>query len=304
MCQKSHHTLLHIGDTNSTSADNSSTSPASIQVPTHTAIKLKSSALLMTYRVLVTAPNGSRVVARGLLDNASSASFVSEHLTQSLGLPWVRQNVRVSGITGTSPTPSTHSIATLQISLAHCNERSIELTAIVLQRVTCDLPISRVPFDLSWKHNSDLPLAADPSFGQPGRIDILLGVDIYIEILLHGRRTGPPRHLRLSSGGFSVVHQDKTLPQSRPICMQQLSTPPLLICEVMPSPVNSGKWRRLPLALHFQWRNVLLCNTSMPTIVATLKEDSLYPCPRNQMQEALGSQGPKPFVASRHWRDR
>ena len=97
----------------------------------------------------------------------------------------------MSGIAGTSPTPSTHSVATLQISPAHCNGRSIELTAIVLQRVTCDLPISPVPFDLSWKHISDLPLA-DPTFGQPGRIDILLGVDIYIEILFHGRRIGPP----------------------------------------------------------------------------------------------------------------
>ena len=56
MCQKSHNTLLHIGDTTSTSADNSSASPASIQVPTHTAIKLKSRALLMTCCVLVTAP--------------------------------------------------------------------------------------------------------------------------------------------------------------------------------------------------------------------------------------------------------
>ena len=43
---------------------------------------------------------------------------------------------------------------------------SIELTAIVLQRVTCDLPIFPVPFHLSWKHISDLPLA-DPSCGGP-----------------------------------------------------------------------------------------------------------------------------------------
>ena len=34
-----------------------------------------------------------------------------------------------------------------------------------------------LPFDLSWNHISDVPLA-DPRFGQPGRIDILLGVDI------------------------------------------------------------------------------------------------------------------------------
>ena len=94
----------------STSADNSSASPASIQVPTHTTIKLKTSTLLMTCRVLVTAPNGSRVEARAPLDNASSASFIYEHPTQCLGLPRVRQNVQMPGIAGTSPTPSTHSI--------------------------------------------------------------------------------------------------------------------------------------------------------------------------------------------------
>ena len=48
-----------------------------------------------------------------------------------------------------------------------------------------------VPFDLSWNHISDLPLA-DPAFGQPGHIDILLGVDVFVDILRHGRRSGPP----------------------------------------------------------------------------------------------------------------
>jgi hypothetical protein len=38
---------------------------------------------------------------------------------------------------------------------------------------------------------SDIPLA-DPDFGRPGRIDILLGVDVFVETLLHGRRIGSP----------------------------------------------------------------------------------------------------------------
>lgn len=33
---------------------------------------------------------------------------------------------------------------------------------------------------------------ADPGFGQPGRINILLGVDVFVDVLLHGRRRGPP----------------------------------------------------------------------------------------------------------------
>jgi gamma-glutamylcysteine synthetase len=32
---------------------------------------------------------------------------------------------------------------------------------------------------------------ADPTFGKPGRINILLGVDIFAEVLRQGRRTDP-----------------------------------------------------------------------------------------------------------------
>ena len=128
-------------------------------------------------------------------------------------------------------------------------------------------------------------------------------MDIYIEILLHGWRTGPPGAPTVFETELGWVLSGSSR-QDTPTEQTNLhAMPPSLICQVMPSSINSGKWRRLPLALHFQWRNVLLCNTSMPTITATLKEDSLYPCPRNQMQELLGSHGPKPLIASRHWRD-
>lgn len=48
-----------------------------------------------------------------------------------------------------------------------------------------------VCLNASWSHLSDLPLA-DPEFGRPGKIDLLLGVDIYTDVLLHGRRMGLP----------------------------------------------------------------------------------------------------------------
>ena len=168
-------------------------SPASPlpQVMANAAVKLKSSPLLMTCRVLVAAPDGSSVEARALLDNASSSSFVSERLAQGLSLPRQHQRIHVSGIAGSSPSSPIQSIASCQISPAHRSGKSIRLTAIVVPKVTCDLPVSPVSFDLSWDHISDLPLA-DPGFGQPGRIDMLLGVDIFVDVLLQGRRTGPP----------------------------------------------------------------------------------------------------------------
>lgn len=69
--------------------------------------------------------------------------------------------------------------------------KSIGVTAVVVPKVTCDLPLSPIPFELGRKHISDLHLT-DPGFGQPGRIDVLLGVDVFIDILCDGRRPGPP----------------------------------------------------------------------------------------------------------------
>ena len=67
----------------------------------------------------------------------------------------------------------------------------IALSAVVVPKVTCDLPLSPVPFDPSWQHLSGLPLA-DPGYVKPGRIDLLLGVEVFVDVLLNGQRTGPP----------------------------------------------------------------------------------------------------------------
>ena len=116
--------------------------------------------------------------ARALLDNISSASFVTQHLAQSLSLPRSRRIVHVSGIAGVSPSSPTRSIASMEVSPTTAGAGSkIALSAVVVPKVTCDLPLSPVPFDPSWQHLSGLPLA-DPGYGKPGRIDLLLGVEV------------------------------------------------------------------------------------------------------------------------------
>ena len=57
--------------------------------------------------------------------------------------------------------------------------------------MTCDLPLQPVHYSSKWSHLSNLSLA-DPDFGIPGRIDLLLGADIYTDVLLHGQRCEPP----------------------------------------------------------------------------------------------------------------
>lgn len=154
------------------------------------AIRLRSSLLLMICRVLITAPNGLSMEAKALLDNASSASFVTQCFAQSLSLPLSRQTVHVSGIAGVSPNDPAQSIASLEV-LPTSGGDKIALSAVVMPKVTCDLPLSPIPFNSRWKHLSGLTLA-DPEFGNPGRIDLLLGVEVFVDALHNSRRRGPP----------------------------------------------------------------------------------------------------------------
>ncbi len=46
---------------------------------------------------------------------------------------------------------------------------------------------------------------ADPYFGQPGRIDVLLGVDVFVQVVRNGRRAGPPGSPVAFETGFGWV---------------------------------------------------------------------------------------------------
>ena len=185
-CQKPHHTLIH---TDKKESPDQTAPPTSI-VSSNTAAGIASNTLLMTCQVVVKSPDGSSTRVRALLDSASSTSFVSERLAQSLGLPRSRHNVHISGVAGLSHHSPLQSVATFNVTSTYSPSKSFTVTAIVVPRVTCDLPIEPVHSESHWTHLSDLPLA-DPDFGRPGTIDILLGVDIYADVMLQGRRCGP-----------------------------------------------------------------------------------------------------------------
>ena len=191
-CQKPHHTLLHMDAKDTPPRENNSTtSQPTSSIVTNLATGIPSHMLLMTCQVLVHGPDGLNMQIRALLDSASSACLISERLTQVLHLPRTLQNVRISGVAGLSQAAPLHSIVQLDVSPLQVPADKLNVSAIVVPRVTCDLPVKPVIPQLSWTHLSDIPLA-DPDFGSPGRIDLLLGIDVFIASLLHGRRTGPP----------------------------------------------------------------------------------------------------------------
>ena len=153
------------------------------------AIKLKSNTLLMTCQVIASSPDGQPTQARALLDTGSTTSFISEHLTNSLNLRRSSQSIRISGIAGSSPESTSHAVVNFSLS-AKFSSKKFDLSAIVLPMVTHDLPVFPVPFSDSWNHLNGIQLA-DSQFGRPGRVDLILGIDMHTAIECQGRRQGP-----------------------------------------------------------------------------------------------------------------
>ena len=141
----------------------------------------------MTCQVLVHSPDGIALKAPALLDSGSSTSFVSDRLAQNLRLPKTSQDIKISGIAGISHHSPLHSVVNFDISPLHTKSDKINVSAVIIPRVTSDLPQQPVHHKSTWSHLHKLNLA-DPDFGRPGRIDILLGVDVYANIMLQGRR--------------------------------------------------------------------------------------------------------------------
>ena len=153
--------------------------------------RTSSNSLLITCHVLVHSRDGPPVQCWALLDSASSAKFVTEDLSQSLNLPHSPQSTRIMGIAGLSHTPASQALTQLIISPTDNPTKEYYVTVMILPRITCDLPLHSVSFSPTSTHLSDITLA-DPDFGHPEKIDLLLGIDIVAQILCHGWRHSPP----------------------------------------------------------------------------------------------------------------
>ena len=163
----------------------------------------------MTCQVQIKAPDGTYVKAHVLLDSGSTILFASERIVQCCGLNRRSQCLTVSGIGGMSRKPPLNSISTFEISSLYLSQVKYSITAIVVPRVTCDLPLQPVHNSSRWNYLLNLSLA-DPDFGIPGRIDLLLSADIYADVFLHSRQCGPPGTLTAFETQFGWVLTGRT----------------------------------------------------------------------------------------------
>ncbi|XP_077275939.1 uncharacterized protein LOC143904852 [Temnothorax americanus] len=200
VCQQKHHSMLHVNtDSSSKLAEADAPDSSSTATPdpkcnvnslsaSHTT-RHKPSVLLATAWVTVSVESGRSAVVRALLDQGSEMTFISENLAQTLRARRVRQPNSVSAVGSVHAETFTH-ITRVSLSPRQSLVPSLSTTALILKSLASYTP--KQSMDLSsLSHLSDLQWAdEDPTSLCP--INIIIGADLYSDIILDGVRKGNP----------------------------------------------------------------------------------------------------------------
>ena len=76
--------------------------------------------------------------------------------------------------------------------------------AVVLPKITTELPVYHISLSHRWKHMEELRLA-DPEFDIPGSVNLLPGADLFASVMWHDRRVGPRGTLSAFRTAFGWV---------------------------------------------------------------------------------------------------
>lgn len=177
-CNYKHHTLLHDENLKGQQAKHT-TSSETERTSNH--LNGEQEILLTTLQLRVKNKEGDYVILRALLDQGSQVSLVTENAAQRLNLPRNKMNAAVTGI-GTIMGKSKGMIK-LECKSIH-SDYTFATEALVMSKLINNLPNSTINTE-NWTHLHNLKLA-DPDYNISGPIDLLLGADVYSDVILGG----------------------------------------------------------------------------------------------------------------------
>ena len=145
-CHQPHHSWLHVDPISedckaSMAGSHSRESPDVVMANVSRTMQHKK-ILLMTCKVQILGPDGSVTQARALLDSASSTLFITKRLAQRLGLKRNRVDINISGNGGNRFPLSPRGVVDFRVTSLKNGGRRFAVQAIVLHKVTSDLPSS------------------------------------------------------------------------------------------------------------------------------------------------------------------
>lgn len=138
--------------------------------------------LLATALVNLITYNGCKLEARALLDSGSQSSFITAAMASKLRAKVRATNIQISGL-GQSGVRVSNTI-TISCESQREPKKNISVVCGILNKITCPLPHAYVD-SKELNIPDDLSLA-DRTFYIPGEIDLLLGADVYYDIIQSG----------------------------------------------------------------------------------------------------------------------
>ena len=109
---------------------------------------------------------------------------------QHLRLLRHHNSMKINGIGGAMTKSPSRGMVDFKITSLGSEGKTPEVEALVLPKITSVFLSHPVPFNCKWKQLMDISLA-DSDFGTPGKVDLLLGADVFTHTVLHGRQFGP-----------------------------------------------------------------------------------------------------------------
>ncbi|GFV28629.1 DUF1758 domain-containing protein [Trichonephila clavipes] len=180
VCKDRHHTLLHVYNVNGSALSENSQNVVAVSRGCQLkGNKQTSPVLLSTAIIKIKSKSGKCIECRALIDNASQLSLISGRLKEKLDIPVKSEKHKISGINGVNAETSLHS-CTIEFT-PHFSSLKFNLEAIVVNKVTSPLPNFQFK-NRQFPHLKNLKLA-DPNFHISKPIDVLLGAEIYADLL-------------------------------------------------------------------------------------------------------------------------
>ena len=187
VCGKWHHTLIHRNKDRSRERSNGSQDvpqqQENVQATYHTFKESPMTCVLLaTAQIKVKDCKGNVHTCRALLDCGCQSNFITESCVRRLGVEQTMNQVPITGIN--NATSVTNYNVNIEVTSLKDNYTS-KLNCLVLPRITSKMPMAYIDTS-TWKFPSEVFLA-DKDFNKPAPIDILLGAEIFFEILLSER---------------------------------------------------------------------------------------------------------------------
>ena len=136
--------------------------------------------VLCTFKAVLEV-DGCVQAVRGILDSGSTLSILTFRVANSLKAKKIANAFDVSGINDSQSATCKHRTEIILSSSELPDEEPIHLSPALLSSITANTPSVDLSTPSATLAFSSLKLA-DPDLGKPGRIDLLLGLDVMSKI--------------------------------------------------------------------------------------------------------------------------